>query len=112
MASGAAGLAVQDAEVLFDDFSIREEKPGEPRSFQLWSSGPVDGKFQFALSQGAMVMSGEWFLELSHDLKTWQRVTAFSPGNVTAFAEFTAPPAEPAAYFYRAALVEEIRLQR
>ncbi len=104
--SGAAGLAVQDAEVLFDDFSIRVRNPGEPRPFQLWSSAPQDGKMQFSLEQGAMIMSGEWYLELSYDFKTWERITPFSPGNVSAFAQISVTPADPRPQFYRAALVE------
>ena len=105
--SGSAGVAVQDAEVLFDDLSIRVVTPGAPRPFQLWSSVPRDGKLQFALADGAMVMSGQWHLELSHDLKTWQRITRFSPGNVSAFAETTPSPADARPRFYRAALAEE-----
>jgi hypothetical protein len=62
---------------------------------------------QFALAQGAMVMSGQWHLELSHDLKTWQRITPFSPGNVSAFAQTAPSPADTRPHYYRAALVEE-----
>jgi hypothetical protein len=105
--TGSAGVAVQDAEVLFDDLSIRVPNPGEPRAFQLWSSAPHDGKLQFNLAQGAMVMSGQWYLELSHDLKTWQRISPFSPGNVSAFAQTAPSPADARPHYYRAALVEE-----
>ncbi len=59
----------------------------------------------FGLGEGSLVI-GYWDLELSHDLRSWQAITRFSPGNVAAFAEDILPQNDPRPRFYRAVLTQ------
>jgi hypothetical protein len=61
------------------------------------------GELRFVLPEGSLA-AGEFDLQLSHDLVTWERVGPFEPGNVAAFARDTPPPGDPRPRFYRAAL--------
>jgi len=107
VSTGSVGVAVQDAEVWFDDFTVTARTANEPDHFELHSSTMSDGTIQFGLTDGAMIAGGRWFLEVSHDFKSWERLTPFSPGNVSAFAQ-TSPPVEDARpRFYRAVLVSQ-----
>jgi hypothetical protein len=63
----------------------------------------VQGRtLNFGLSEGAMITSGAWFLEMTHDFKSWERLVEFSPGNVAAFAQDTVPEGDFRPRFYGA----------
>jgi hypothetical protein len=102
---GAIGIAVQDADVLFDDFTLTASVSDQPRQFMLHMTVDQSGTTNFGLSDGAMISHGQWYLEVSHDLNSWERLTPFSPGNVTAFAQDTPPPGDLRPRFYRAILL-------
>lgn len=62
-----------------------------------------DGQLHFVLPEGSLV-AGEFDLQMSHDLITWERVGPFEPGDVAAFARDIPPKDDPRPRFYRAAL--------
>jgi len=106
VSTGSVGVAVQDAETWFDDFTITPLTGNEPPHFELHSSAASDGKLQFGLTEGAMIYSGQWYLEVTHDFESWERLSSFSPGNVSAFAQTTPPADDPRPRFYRAILIQ------
>jgi len=76
----------------------------EIRHFEL-NIGVQGRTLNFGLSEGAMITSGSWFLEMTRDFKSWERLVEFSPGNVAAFAQDTVPEGDFRPRFYRAILV-------
>jgi hypothetical protein len=105
--TGSVGVAVQDAEALFDNFTVTARTGNEPLPLELNIVASQEGKLQFGLSEGAMISSGTWFLEVSHNLtgKSWERLGSFSPGDVSAFAEDSPPAGDMRPRFYRAVWV-------
>ena len=60
----------------------------EIRHFEL-NIGVQGRILNFGLSECAIITTGSWFLEMTDDFKSWERLVEFSPGNVAAFAQDT-----------------------
>lgn len=71
-----------------------------PRILQLAIQRTEGNKLQFALIDGAISTTG-FTMQQSHDLKSWENIGEFSPGNVTAFFETSLDPEETRPVFFR-----------
>ena len=98
-AVGENGTTVESPPVMI---SVREMR------LFIGPNAEQKGAYVLAIPNGALLDEGSIDLEVSSDLRTWERLGPFSPGNVSAFYWDAPPVSARERRFYRAVWVPQI----